>query len=73
MFCCFPNSMAEYYPKVSFVMPILNEEKTLAQCLDSLLSLDYPKENIEILLALGNSTDKTRSIAEGYSKKYHKY
>jgi len=63
--------MTDYYPKVSFIMPILNEEKTLAPCLDSLLSLDYPKENIEILLALGNSTDKTRSIAEEYSKKYH--
>jgi len=71
MFCCFLNSMTEYYPKVSFIIPILNEEKTLAQCLDSLLSLDYPKENIEILLAMGNSTDKTRPIAEGYSKRHY--
>ena len=63
--------MTTYYPKISFIMPILNEEKTLAQCLDSLLSLDYPKENVEILLALGNSTDETRSIVEVYSKKHH--
>jgi len=67
-FCRFPEEMAENYPKVSFLMPILNEEKTLGQCLDSLLALDYPQDKIEILLALGNSTDNTRSIAEQNAK-----
>lgn len=62
--------MVEDYPKASFLMPILNEEKTLGQCLDSLLALDYPQESVEILLALGNSTDSTRMIAEQYAKNH---
>ncbi|KYK21445.1 hypothetical protein AYK25_03660 [Thermoplasmatales archaeon SM1-50] len=62
--------MTEYYPKVSFLIPLLNEEKTLAQCLDFLISLEYPVERIEILLAIGNCNDNTRVIAEEYAKKY---
>lgn len=62
--------MVEDYPKVSFLIPLLNEEKTLAQCLDSLLALEYPSEKIEILLAIGNCTDNTRVIAEDYGKKH---
>src|SRR4030042_5148251 len=62
--------MEERYPKVSFLMPVLNEEKTLKMCLDSLLGLDYPQEQMEILIAQGNSTDSTKEIAEEYKKKY---
>jgi len=61
--------MAEDYPKVSFLIPILNEEKTLAQSLDSLLAVEYPAEKMEILLAIGKCTDNTRTIAEQYAKK----
>ncbi|MFH1013377.1 MAG: glycosyltransferase, partial [Thermoplasmatota archaeon] len=62
--------MVEDYPKVSFLIPVLNEEKTLAQSLDSLLVVEYPAEKMEILLAIGNCTDNTRMIAEQYAKKY---
>ncbi|MBN1860269.1 MAG: glycosyltransferase family 2 protein [Candidatus Thermoplasmatota archaeon] len=61
--------MAEEYPKVSFLIPLLNEEKTLARSLDSLLAVEYPAEKMEILLAIGNCTDATRMIAEEYAKK----
>jgi len=56
--------------KVSFLMPVLNEDKTLRQCLDSLLAIDYPSENIEILIAVGPCKDNTRSIAEEYALKF---
>ena len=62
--------MVEDYPKVSFLIPLLNEEKTLAQALDSLFALEYPAEKIEILLAIGKCTDNTRLIAEEYMKKH---
>ncbi|MDH7517802.1 MAG: glycosyltransferase family 2 protein [Candidatus Thermoplasmatota archaeon] len=62
--------MTEQYPKVSFLIPLLNEEKTLRQCLDSLLALEYPHEKMEILLAIGPCTDNTRAIAEEYAYKY---
>jgi cellulose synthase/poly-beta-1,6-N-acetylglucosamine synthase-like glycosyltransferase len=62
--------MVENYPKVSFLIPLLNEEKTLAQALDSLLAVEYSPEKMEILLAIGNCTDNTRMIAEEYQKKH---
>ena len=58
------------YPKVSFIIPVLNEEKTIRACLDSIYDLDYPKDKIEILFAIGPSTDGTNKIIEGYEKKH---
>ena len=57
-------------PKVSFIIPVLNEAKTIQQCLDSLLALDYPKDKIEILIAEGSSTDDTRTLIDEYARKY---
>jgi glycosyltransferase involved in cell wall biosynthesis len=64
--------MMEEKPLISFIMPILNEEKTIKKCLDSILEIDYPKEKKEILLALGKSTDNTNKIIEQYKSKHPK-
>jgi len=58
------------YPKVSFIIPARNEEKFIEDCMQSLLSLDYPKEKVEILFAEGNSSDRTREILEGYAEEH---
>lgn len=55
---------------LSVVVPIYNEEKYIAQCIDSILSQDYPKDDLEILFVDGMSTDKTREIVKVYIKKY---
>ena len=62
--------MTEEYPKVSFLIPLLNEEKTLRQCLDSLLEVEYPENKMEILLAIGPCKDDTRPIVEKYASKH---
>jgi len=56
------------YPKVSFIIPVLNEEKTIKNCLESILNLDYPKEKIEILISEGPSNDNTNKIIKDYSR-----
>jgi len=43
---------------VSVILPILNEERDLNQCITAILQQDYPSD-IEIILALGPSIDKT--------------
>lgn len=58
------------FADVSVVMPVLNEEKYIKNCLDSLLSQDYPKENLEILLIDGMSNDNTVKIINEYTSKY---
>lgn len=55
---------------VSLIIPCRNEEKYIANCLDSILLNDYPKEFIEVFVVDGMSNDKTVSIVKEYSKKY---
>lgn len=62
--------MQKDLPKVSFIIPVKNEEKKIGICLESLLDLDYPKEKIEIILSEGNSVDRTRMIIDCYAKKH---
>ena len=49
-------------PSVTVILPILNEEADLANCISAILQQDYAGE-IEIILALGPSKDNTNQIA----------
>lgn len=51
-------------PNVSVVIPVLNEERHISDCLESVLTQDYPPELVEIVVADGGSTDRTREIVE---------
>lgn len=55
---------------LSVICPIYNEEKYIAQCIESLLLQDYPKDDLEILFVDGMSTDKTREIISKYTSQY---
>ena len=48
---------------VSVIMPVRNEERHLAEAVGSVLGQDYPGE-LELVLAVGPSKDKTQQIAE---------
>ena len=50
-------------PKISIIIPAKNEEKLLRSCLSSLHALDYPKEQLEIIVVDGLSTDHTADVA----------
>lgn len=58
------------YPTVTVAVPCWNEEKTLAATLDSLLSLDYPKNKLSIIVVDDGSKDNTLTIAREYEEKY---
>ena len=49
-------------PRVSVIVPVYNAERTLEDCIDSLLELDYPKDNRELILVDNASTDGTAEI-----------
>jgi glycosyltransferase involved in cell wall biosynthesis len=59
--------MFETKEKISIVIPIRNSEKTLANCLESVLNQNY--KNYEIILIDNNSKDKTKEIIAEYSQK----
>jgi succinoglycan biosynthesis protein ExoA len=49
-------------PRVTIAMPAFNEEHYLEGCIRSVQAQDYPADRIEILIADGRSTDRTREI-----------
>lgn len=55
------------YPTVTVAVPCWNEESTLSATLDSLLSLDYPKDKLKIIVVDNNSKDRTYAIGEIYA------
>ena len=55
---------------VSVIVPIYNEEKYISNFLESVISQDFPVENMEVILIDGMSSDKTREIINIYAKKY---
>lgn len=57
---------SEDLPSISIVIPTYNSERTLAQCLESIVEQDYPREKIEIVIADGGSKDKTLEIAKKF-------
>jgi len=59
-------------PTISFVIPTLNEEARLGYCLFNIFNQDYPRDKIEVIIADGNSVDKTVEIAKNFGCKVFK-
>ena len=59
--------MENSQPKVSIVIPSLNQGKYIRTAIDSVLAQSYT--NIEVFVVDGGSTDETRQILETYAEK----
>lgn len=46
---------------VTVVIPMRDEERRIGRCLDSILANDFPRDQLEILVADGMSTDHSRA------------
>ncbi|HRP31788.1 MAG TPA: glycosyltransferase family 2 protein [Agriterribacter sp.] len=55
---------------VTVICPIYNEKNYIAACIESLISQDIDKTELEAIFVDGNSTDETRDIINEYRKKY---
>jgi glycosyltransferase involved in cell wall biosynthesis len=49
-------------PTISVIVPVLNGERTIRDCLVSVLQTDYPPDRREVLVVDNASTDRTASI-----------
>src|SRR3989304_4375280 len=54
-----PYKSAEITPRVSIIIAAHNEAGSIAARLDNLLSLEYPHDHLEVLIASDGSTDGT--------------
>ena len=60
---------ADAYPRVTFLITAYNEEKNIANKLQNTLSLDYPADRLEILVASDGSTDRTDLIVKEFAQR----
>jgi glycosyltransferase involved in cell wall biosynthesis len=56
-------------PTVSIVIPMRNEERCIAPCLDAVLSQTYPSHLMEIVVVDGNSQDRSGQIVADYARR----
>jgi cellulose synthase/poly-beta-1,6-N-acetylglucosamine synthase-like glycosyltransferase len=65
-------------PNVSILVPVKNEEKVIGRLLDAIVRLDYPRENLEVVIVEDQSTDHTLEICQKFAnahpwmKVYHR-
>src|SRR5690348_2054088 len=57
-------------PFVSIIMPVYNEERYIGRILEEVLKQDYPPESMEIIVADGASTDRTRDIVVSFQREH---
>ena len=55
------------WPTVSIAVPVYNEEHQIESLIRSLLSLDYPKDRLQILIVSDGSTDGTDEIVSSFA------
>jgi len=55
---------------ISIIIPILNEEIYIKNCIESIINSDYNKINMELILVDGGSSDMTVAIVEEYQERY---
>lgn len=58
-------------PLVSVIMPVKNGERFISECLNSIISQDYP--SIEIIVVDGQSTDRTDQIVKSFNNVQYIY
>lgn len=56
---------------VSIIIPAYNEEEVLGDCLDSIIKVDFPKTQYEVIVVNDGSTDRTSEIVASYQAKYN--
>jgi cellulose synthase/poly-beta-1,6-N-acetylglucosamine synthase-like glycosyltransferase len=61
-----PLHAATIEPRVTYLITAYNEEKSLREKLEQVLSLDYPHNLLEIIVASDGSTDRTDDIAREF-------
>lgn len=61
-----PVNRRDITPRVTFLITAYNEEKNIRKKLTEVLALDYPREQLEVMVASDGSTDRTDDIVREF-------
>lgn len=64
-----PVARKDIEPPVTFLITAYNEEKNIRGKLEQVLSLDYPHDKLEVMVASDGSTDRTDDIAREFAER----
>ena len=62
-----PYKTADITPRVSLIIAAYNESESIAAKIENILSLDYPPEQLEVVIASDGSNDGTDAIVRSYA------
>ncbi|MBC8316178.1 MAG: glycosyltransferase family 2 protein [Bacteroidales bacterium] len=60
--------MSDY--RISIVIPCRNEEQYIGRCLQSIINVDYPLQQLEVFVCDGMSNDGTQKIVNEFAREY---
>ena len=63
------NAPLSLLPRVSVIMPVLNEERHLDEAVEQILRQDYLGE-LEVVMAVGPSKDRTQEVADALAARH---
>jgi len=55
-------------PRVSVIVPCYNEEATIASLLEAIAGQTFPLNDLEVIIADGLSTDRTREVIQNFAE-----
>lgn len=61
------SSRASIHPKISIIVAVYNAAESLEYCIQSLLALDYPQQQREIIAIDNNSSDRSLEILQQFA------
>lgn len=57
------------FPTCTILIPAHNEEKVIANTIEAMLNLNYPKDKLKVMVINDGSKDATKAIIESYAAK----
>jgi cellulose synthase/poly-beta-1,6-N-acetylglucosamine synthase-like glycosyltransferase len=57
------------WPSITIVLPVYNEERVIADAIESMLAIDYPADQRQVLILSDASSDRTHEIVRGYANR----
>lgn len=57
------------FPNLSLIITVHNEEHRIHEKIENTLALDYPRDNLDVIVASDFSVDATDNIVESYAEK----